>query len=391
MKIAQVTPVYPPYNGGIGAVAFEYANQLVRRGHQVDVLTPEYRSGGNDRRKSVKDNDTLTCVSPNVIRLKPVVKFGNAALVPEIRAHLDNYDLVHLHYPFFGGADFVSQWKTMSKVPLVTTYHMDVKGVGLKSLIFRTYGAMIRAGVLKASDAILVSSADYAEHSQIASFMRHHKDRFAEMPFGVDAQRFQPGSSQTIRARLNIPSNAPVVIFVGGLDKAHYFKGVPVLLRALQLMKDKSCELIVVGKGSRKKVFESMAVDKGMKNRIHFVGGVSSEELPEYYRAADLHVLPAIDRSEAFGIVTLEAAASGLPSIVSNLPGVRSVIKEGETGLLSAPKNVRSLRDSLTELVQDQALCRKMGQAARKRVEEKYDRNLLIDRLEQIYEDLCNQ
>jgi glycosyltransferase involved in cell wall biosynthesis len=371
MRIAQITPVYPPYHGGIGAVAFEYTERLRERGHQVEVLTPEYKAEENDPK--------------HVHRIKPIFKFGNAALVPEIKARLDNYDLVHLHYPFFGGADFVSHWKAMSRVPLVTTYHMDVKGRGLKSLIFKTYGSFVRSGVLKASDKILVSSLDYIKHSQVKWFYRHHQERFMEMPFGVDAKRFSPGSGESLRSRLNIPEDASVIIFVGGLDKAHYFKGVSVLLKALP---PTTYHLIIVGQGELKNKYESQARDLGIADQVHFVGGVESEELPEYYRAADIHVLPATDRSEAFGIVTLEAAASGLPSVVSNLFGVRSVIEPEKTGLLVRPGSVSSLQRKLKRLIEEKSMRQEMGQAARQRVEEKYDREKIIDQLEKVYENL---
>jgi len=387
MRIAQVTPVYPPYHGGIGAVAFEYAHQLVGRGHDVEVLTPEYKKIKKERISG----------EPKVRHIRPWLKFGNAALVPGLRARLDNFDLVHLHYPFFGGADFVSLWKSMSNVPLVTTYHMDVKGKGLKSLIFKTYGAMARAGVLHASDAILVSSLDYIKNSQIKWFYRHHHARFVEMPFGIDVERFHTGSSDQVRARLNIPEHAPVIIFVGGLDKAHYFKGVDVLLKgvgssifsksSLKLnSEDPTPHLIIVGQGAMKNKYETLAQTLGIADQVHFVGGVSSNELPEYYRAADIHVLPAIDRSEAFGIVTLEAAASGLPSIVSNLPGVRSVIQEGKTGLIVQPNSVESLRTKLSELLNDSTRRKQMGAAARARAEQEYSWPVLMDRLEQVYE-----
>jgi len=373
MRIAQVTPVYPPYRGGIGAVAFEYTERLRQRGHEVQVLTPRYRAVADD---------------PDYVhRIRPWFKFGNAALIPQIRGRLDQFDLVHLHYPFFGGADFVSLWKAMSNVPLVTTYHHDVKGKGLKSLVFKTYGTMTRSRALHASDAVLVSSLDYAESSQAKWFYRHHQDRFVDMPFGVDTERFHPGIGEQVRSRLNIPMNVPVIIFVGGLDPAHYFKGVPVLLRALkQVDKNIPWHLIVVGQGSLKDSFEATAGTYGIGDRVHFVGGASEEELPEYYRAADIHVLPAIDRSEAFGIVTTEAAASGIPSLVSNLPGVRSVIEDERTGCVIQPNNVESLQSKLLQLLNDSTRREKMGAAARVRAEQEYGWSILIDRLEHVYE-----
>ncbi len=374
MKIAQVTPVYPPYRGGIGAVAFEYTEHLKKRGHEVEVFAPG-------------------------VNLKPLFKIGNAAFVPELRNKLLGFDLVHLHYPFFGGAEFVATWKMMSNTPLVTTYHHDVFGKGLKGLIFKTHGEIVKKMVLGASDKILVNSFDYLENSSIRSVFDQDKDKFVEMPFGVDIERFRPGQSDKVRSKLGIPHDAPTIIFVGGLDRAHYFKGIPILLKALKKISADSWEgekktinnswhAIIVGSGDLQASYQALAKKLGLAERVHFAGNVSVEDLPEYYRAADVHVLPATDSSEAFGVVTVEAAASGLPSIVSDLPGVRSVIKDKETGLVASPGNVQDLKMALKDMLSNKSRCRSYGQAARKRVEEKYDWSVLMDKLEGVYKSL---
>lgn len=394
MKIAQVTPVYPPYRGGIGAVAFEYTERLRARGHDVQVFTPEYRKRTEPPAPGSKHSDAVplekgdTSSFNYVHRIKPLIKFGNAAALPSLRTELIGFDVVHLHYPFFGGAEFVAMWKAMGNTPLVTTYHMDIKAGGFVGLVDKTHGAVLRKMVLEMSDKILVSSLDYAKHSKISELVARRLSHVVEMPFGIDADRFQPGAGERIRTKLNIPKNEPVMIFVGGLDRAHYFKGVPVLLKALQRIENIPWHLIVVGSGDLKDSYEETARIHGLENQVHFVGNISAEELPEYYRAADLHVLPSIDRSEAFGIVTVEAAATGIPSVVSDLPGVRSVIEPGKTGQLVKPGDSETLAKALTEQLNDYKTQETMGRAARERAEEKYAWPKLMDRLESIYADL---
>ncbi len=391
MRIAQVTPVYPPYRGGIGAVAFEYAKRLRERGYEVEVLTPDYSPS---LRTDPPFNPPFEKGGESVHHLKPLLKIGNAAVVPGLYRKLDNFDIVHLHYPFFGGAEFVAAWKLFSKKPLITTYHMDVFGSGFKNVFFRTYGKLVKGITLANSDRVLVSSLDYAKNSSIGEYVARRKSHVVEMPFGIDIERFYPNRRQPSLppAGAGAPANImehklPTIIFVGGLDRAHYFKGVSILLRALRRIKDVPWSLHIIGEGDLRQGYEKLSADFGLTDRVRFMGSVSDEGLPNFYQEADLHVLPAIDSSEAFGIVTLEAAASGLPSIVSDLPGVRSVIEEGKTGLLARAGDPRSLASALENLLIDHDRRRRMGMAARERVEEKYAWPKLIDKLEAVYRD----
>ncbi|MBU0531110.1 MAG: glycosyltransferase family 4 protein [Candidatus Uhrbacteria bacterium] len=383
MRIAQVTPVYPPYRGGIGAVAFEYTERLRERGHDVQVFTPDYRPEPSDPKY--------------VHRLKPLIAIGNAAVVPSLKSKLSEFDVVHLHYPFFGGAEFVALRKLFGRTPLVTTYHMDVFGSGLKGLVFRTYGKVCKGLSLAVSDRVLVSSLDYAMNSSIKNYVSNNLESVIEMPFGIDTERFQPVSN---RRQPSLPpagarapaydaeGKAPRIIFVGGLDRAHYFKGLPVLIEALKEIRDLPWKLVVVGEGDLRASFEQTVARQILHDRIIFVGGVDPERLAELYCESDLHVLPAIDSSEAFGIVTLEAGASGIPSIVSDLPGVRSVIEEGKTGLLAQPGDSRSLASALEDLLTNPDRRKQYGIDARKRMKENYAWSVLLDRLEEVYESV---
>jgi rhamnosyl/mannosyltransferase len=122
-----------------------------------------------------------------------------------------------------------------------------------------------------------------------------------------------------------------------------------------------------------------------LAGRVHFAGNVSDEDLPRYYRLADVHVLPSTGRTEAFGLVVLEAAASGVPTIASALPGVRTVVRDGETGIHVVPADAGSLRGALTTLFDRPDLRRRLGRAARARAVADFAWDPLIDRLENTY------
>lgn len=357
MKIAQVVATYPPYRGGIGNVAEVYTNALRARGETVDVFTPD--------------------------NFPSLWRFGHAAIMPGLVKQLKSYDLIHLHYPFYGASIFAILAAALYWKPILVTYHMKPKASGWKGWIFRLHRWFLEPLLFTAVDKILVSSNDYAASVSLTG--RHVE----VLPFGVDVARFFPGDELHIRERHQINKDDQVILFVGGLDKAHYFKGVSVLMDACAKLASKDWVLVLVGEeGDGREYYEEYAKKLGIFDRIRFAGKVTKEDLPKYFRIANVHVLPSIDRSEAFGLVTLEAAATGLLSIVSDLPGVRSLVEHGQTGWHVEPGNANALQAQLDASLQNKELQRVMGERARFRIETIYQNDVILDRLQELYREL---
>jgi glycosyltransferase involved in cell wall biosynthesis len=371
MRMAQVTPVYPPQRGGTGQVAFEYTERLRRRGHDVQVFTPSYGHTSGD---------------PDYVhRVPPLFHVGNAAFAPALYRRLGGFDLVHLHYPFFGGSEPTVLRKALAgDHALITSYYMDAIASGVKGRFFQMHQAMVLPWVLSRSDRVLVSSIDYARHSALVA-TAGALDRVETHPFGIDLDRFHPGADPELRGSLGIPAGEPLLLFVGGLDPAHHFKGFPVLVAALQRLAGERWRLLVVGDGALRGSFEALVAAHGLADRVHFAGNVTDAALPACYRAADIHVFPSTGGGEAFGLVAAEAAASGIPTIASNLPGVRTVVLDGETGLLVPPGQHADLSASLRRLIADANLRATLGGQARAHAETAFCWEPLIDRLEETY------
>jgi glycosyltransferase involved in cell wall biosynthesis len=140
-----------------------------------------------------------------------------------------------------------------------------------------------------------------------------------------------------------------------------------------------------------KETYASLVQMRHLEDRVTFVGSVSEKELPEYYRTADIHVFPSTRRAEAFGLVALEAAASGIPTIASGLPGVRSVVLDGETGLLVPPEDVQALKQAIELLLTRTDLREQLGRSARKHAEAHFAWEPLITNLEQTYKSVLTQ
>ncbi len=372
-KIAHVVCTYPPYRGGMGKVAFEYTERLRERGYNVHVFTTRSKDGDDSE-------------DPRYVhRLPSILTIGNGSVLPSLFRRLSGFDLVHLHYPFFGGAEPTIVRKAMRQSQgLVMTYHMDAVAGGVRGAVFGAHRRLLFPWLVNRVDRILSSSLDYANTSALAK-IDGAADRLEEHPFGVDLESFCPGKEPMIRARHNISESTPVMVFVGGLDEAHYFKGLPVLFEALESIKEKDWHLMIVGSGELKHQFEEILESKQMRARVTFAGSVSEEDLPRYYRAGDFHVFPSTKRAEAFGLVAVEAAATGIPSIASDLPGVRTVVRDGDTGLLVPPNDQNELAEAITLLLEQEELRSRFGLSARKHAEQRFDWEPLIDKLEQTY------
>src|SRR5690606_24947495 len=124
--------------------------------------------------------------------LKPLIRYGNAAFLPQLPLHLKQADIIHLHLPFFGGAEWLAL--TKPKAPLVISYHMDVQGSGFLKPVFKTHRKLFFKKMLNKADKILVSTRDYADHSWLAAYPEF-QNRIEILPFGVD-EAFLPAQNR---------------------------------------------------------------------------------------------------------------------------------------------------------------------------------------------------
>ena len=205
------------------------------------------------------------------------------------------------------------------------------------------------------------------------------------MPLSIDVERFaspQPARVRTIRRRYA----GPILLFVGRL---RYYKGLDYLLRA---MKRIDATLLIVGAGPEAARLGAMSYEAGLAKRVHFLGDVSDEALPAYYQAADVFVLPSSHRSEAFGIVLLEAMAAGAPLITTELgTGTSWVNQNGVTGLVVPPRDPEALANAIDRLLSDASMREEMGRRAQERARTEFDLPVLVDRVMAVYEQALRQ
>jgi glycosyltransferase involved in cell wall biosynthesis len=370
MKIAQVVSTFPPVQGGMGYVCLYNARELARRGHDVTVFTVDY--GGLDCRDDYREF--------NVVRIGSSIIHGDAALVPRLYSMLRGFDVIHLHYPFFGGAEYVYLAALARGQKYLLTYHMDVYGnTILKKLVLALYEPFLLGRTIRRATAVCALSNEHIRESRASRHL--DRDRLIVLPNGVDTEKFRPrDKSSKLISEYGLEGKT-VVLFVGNLQ---YFKGLHLLIEALSGINDSDVMLLVVGGGYEEAKLKRLVNARHMGERVVFAGPKShDEELPLYYGLADFLVLPST-RSESFGLAALEAMASGIPVIVSSLPGPSRLVDEGRDGLVTRAGDTADLREKIGQLLYDRERRLAMGGAAREKAVEKYDWRKIGDRLEKI-------
>ncbi|MFH1667661.1 MAG: glycosyltransferase family 4 protein, partial [Candidatus Komeilibacteria bacterium] len=351
--------------------------QLVKRGFDVTVLTPKYKYlntlNKQEEKKGVK-----------IIRLLPLLEIGNAAILPQLFLILRKYDLVHVHFPFYGTGLFIFLAKIIWRKKLIIHYHMDNYASGLKDLIFRVYRFLFLPQLIKVADKIVVHSRDYAFNCQAAWWFKHYQDKLIEIPNGVDTKYYQPQND--LDKKINVRRKE--ILFVGALDEAHYFKGIEILLKALASTQHKEWKLNIIGNGNLVEYYQELVHTLRLDDKVFFIHNCSDQDLVKYYSRAYVTVLPSTTMGEAFGIVLVESMACQTTVIASNLPGVRTVVDNEINGLLAKPNNIESLRTKLDYLLANPDIVGRFSRAGYQKVKQRYDWQSIGDQLEKMYEDL---
>jgi rhamnosyl/mannosyltransferase len=244
-----------------------------------------------------------------------------------------------------------------------------------------TYGRIQRALYARA-DCVIVSSPNLAEGSNLVG----HAGRVEVIPFGVPVENYRRDDAARRAQVAQIRAAAPGlrVLFVG---RFVYYKGVDILVDA---MADCPGTLVLIGEGPLEPQLRQQVRDRGLQDRVQFIGRVSDEELPAYYQAADVFVLPSIARTEAFGVVQVESMAAGVPVISTRLPtGVPWVNQDGITGLVVAPGDRRALADAIRRVLTDDALRSTLGANAAVRAETLFGRSRMVDAFRRVVEGIA--
>jgi glycosyltransferase involved in cell wall biosynthesis len=372
MRVLHIGKYYAPQRGGIERHLQDLAEWFVAHGHHVVALVHQPVGQWRSRHESLGGVDLcrVGCMAA------PLYTPISPAFPWQLRQALRNGspDLLHLHMP--NPSCFAALASPRARtLPWIVHWHADVSPEMPDWRVraaYRLYRPFERAVLARAS-AIVVTSLAYAQASVA---LAPWKAKLHVVPLGIGAA--QPGTASSA----DWPSPGSLkLLSVGRLS---HYKGHAVLLEAMARTPGSS--LMLVGKGEESARLRALAASLDIENRVSFVGEIDDADLQALYAAADLFVLPSLDRSEAFGLVLVEAMRAGLATVASDIPGsgTGQVIEDAESGILVPPRNPQALAHAL-ERARDPSLRQRLGEAGRLRWQARFTLEKSAQAILQLY------
>lgn len=362
-KLLEVNKAYFPHIGGIETLVRQYSEELGQQG--VDVKTLVCRS---DRGRTITEN-------VNGVKVVRAGSFGTYLSCPlslsfilKFRKMTKTADAVHIHVPFplADLALLLSGYKGRVAV----SWHSDI--VKQKKLM-KLYKPLLTY-LLNRADVIFTATEGHISGSD---FLPQYREKCRILPYGITPEEYLTIERRPILTEKLTDKNNVKIFFTGRLV---YYKGVDVLLKAFA--KVKNCELFIAGTGELENKLKGYAKTHGLENTVHFLGFLPDNELRQAYADCDIFVLPSVVKSEAFGIVQLEAMIYGKPVINTKLSsGVPHVSIHGETGITVPPSDPVILAKAINRLAADKTLRERLGKNAALRVQNNFNEKDVIRRL----------
>ena len=362
LRVVHLYKSYPPVRGGVEGHIDLLTRLLVQRGVQSEVLCA--RAPGTLRTEQRAGVRVRRCSAPLTLASTPF-----PPLLPWALRQSDA-DVVHLHFPW--PPNEVAWLLGGRGRPLVVTVHCEVVRYPMLARLL----SPLTQKVLRAARRIIITG----EFMRTAPLLSAHSERVQWVPFGVDLDRFHPDPM----APDPLPAVAhPRVVFVGQL---RHYKGVPVLAAALARLPQ--AQLVVVGDGPERAAFEAALRAQGCRGRAHLLGALADDRLLRVLQTSDAAVLPATSRAEAFGICIAEAQACGVPAVTTEVgTGTAQTVADGVSGRVVSPNDPIALADALAWCL-DPAPASQRRAAARAHAEVALDARRMVDRIQQIYEEV---
>lgn len=365
LRVLHLGKYYPPHHGGMETYLRDLLSALAEFGVECTALV--HRS---DRSlHSTEDDSSHTRQQPRVVRAAVWATLLFAPLSPAFPFHLgrlireEKPDLLHIHMPNLS-AFWALLLPSARKLPWVVHWHADVPltdhSAALR-LIYRFFYRPLERRLLRRADVIVATSPPYLESSPA---LQDFRGKAIVVPLGIRPQdREEPRKSDADASR-------PLrLVAIGRLT---YYKGFSLLLQALAECPEVTLDLI--GEGSERATLEKLAHAAGISGRVTLHGALADQEVLQLLASADVLCLPSIERTEAFGMVLLEAMAQGKACIATAVPGTGMawVVKHEDTGLIVPPEDIGALTGAISRLAADRQLVQHLGAQGKTRFEENF-------------------
>jgi N-acetyl-alpha-D-glucosaminyl L-malate synthase BshA len=368
IKIIMIIPAFPPkFLGGTEIAGYNIVKYLAKRGHNVHVMTQ-----ANLEPFKESKGEKFYVHSIQFIKLP---FFGLLLFWLKVLFILQKLkpDIIHAQTIDMGVGGL------LAKIFLKKPYVVYGRGGDVySSWMFKNFISKI---IIKNANAVFALTEDMKKE-----MTKIYKRDIIVIPNGIDILKFKNLSKRNIRRIMNIPIDEKIIIFVGRLKAV---KGIEYLIKAMEIIQQKNgkAKLMIVGDGAEKEKLETLVDKLNLNKNVMFIGKISNEDIPKYLIMSDIFVLPSL--REGFPNVILEAMASGLPIIASNVGGIPEIIKNGENGFLVEPKNPEMIAEKILMLFENNEL-RKIIIEKNKEDVKRYSWEDITEKLEENYRELIN-
>ncbi len=381
MKVAVLTTVFPRWEGDFfGNYIYHHAEAHTDAGVDVRVVAP-HAPGARIR-------EDMGGVRVDRFRYALPASAQKIAYGGGVLTQLDRSLMAKLLFPVFLVSFFFKSMGAVRWADIVHAHWTLAGVIGLslarlfrKRSVLTVYGIEVFTGRFRYFTKLCLRWADHVVCISSATQQQMEEQVAGDgpvassvIPFGVPEEFLVQGEHTfNVRGHHGLPEDSIVVLTVGRLIER---KGVEYLIRATPRLEDPKTHVIVAGGGADLGRLQGLAHELGVSERITFTDFVPGGSLPAYYAQCDVFAHPVVTDStgdvEGLGIVILEAMAAGKPSVASGIGGIADVVVDGETGYLIPEKNEDAIVQRVSALVADRDLRRRMGVAARNRVEERF-------------------
>jgi rhamnosyl/mannosyltransferase len=369
MKILHLGKYYPPYFGGIEKVNFDLVESINESGYNADVLCFNHKPGFSieDNGNKVYRTSTITSAFSSPLSI---------SVFKQIRKIYHQYDIIHLHVPNPMGA--VALQSVPFKGKIIVHWHSDI----IKQKLLKKFYKPFQNKLLQRADKIIVTSPNYLEGSED---LKPYKEKCTIIPIGISNSEFI--TDEKFRYKLRHQYKNKKVIF--SMGRLIYYKGFEYLIDAAKELPEDFI-ILIGGTGLLKNKLQEQIAKYKLENKVFLLGRIPFEQLGEYYRRADIYCLSSTERSEAFGVVLIEAMSFGCPIVSTNISGSGApwVNQNNKTGIVVEPKSSHALAKAIIEITNDSEKKDKFSKNALERYCSIFEKHKMAEKTIELYNSL---